>query len=141
MKGSTFQARLAALGILPSRSRPRVSNDNAYSESLFRTYKYRPAFPSQGFAGLEEAREWTAAFVRWYNEKHRHSAIGFVTPDARHRGDDVEILKKRKLRYEKARSAHPERWRGKTRRREPIGPVFLNPDRSGKEEKAEKDPG
>lgn len=97
MKGSTFRACLAALGILSSRSRPRVSNDNAYSESLFRTYKYRPAFPSQGFAGLEEAREWTAAFVRWCDEKHRH------------RGDDVELLKRRKLRYEQARSAHPER--------------------------------
>jgi putative transposase len=65
-----------------------VSNDNAFSESLFRTVKYCPAWPSQGFATLEEARAWVLAFVDWHNNRHCHSALKFVTPAQRHRGDD-----------------------------------------------------
>ena len=76
MKGATMLATLQALGVMPSFSRPAVSNDNPFSESLFRTLKYRPAYASQSFANLTVARQWVADFVNWYNHEHRHSAIG-----------------------------------------------------------------
>jgi putative transposase len=86
MKGATLQATLELLGIAASFSRPRVSDDNAVSEALFKTVKYRPEYPSGPFGSLEAAREWVAWFVRWYNTEHRHSQITFVTPDQRHTG-------------------------------------------------------
>ena len=67
------------LGVLRSFSRPRVSNDNPYSESLFRTVKYRPDYPRRPFGSKDEACQWVAGFVDWYNHQHRHSAIRFVT--------------------------------------------------------------
>lgn len=73
-------------------SRPRVSDDNAYAESLFRTAKYRPEFPAKGFADLQAARTWAAGFVHWYNIDHRHSGIGYVSPIQRHDGNDHAIL-------------------------------------------------
>lgn len=78
MKGATLLETLYSLGITPSRSRPRVSNDNPYAESIFRTCKYRPDFPSEGFAEIDIARKWVLAFVRWYNKEHRHSGIKFL---------------------------------------------------------------
>ena len=80
MKGATMLATLQALGVVPSFSRPAVSNDNPYSESLFKTLKYRPAYPRRAFENLLAARQWVGTFVQWYNHEHRHSAIGFVTP-------------------------------------------------------------
>ena len=74
------------LGIAPSYSRPRASNENAYVESLFRTAKYRPGCPVCGFADLEAARQWAMQFVDWYNTERRHSGIRFVTPAQRHQG-------------------------------------------------------
>lgn len=133
MKGSTFQAQCRKLGIISSRSRPRVSNDNPYSESLFKTYKYRPAFPHSGFESLEAAREWTSDFVNWYNEEHRHSAIAFVTPGQRHRGEDKEILAKRKVVYERAKAQHPQRWSREIRKWENPDSEWLNPEREPKE--------
>jgi putative transposase len=85
MKGSTMLATLEQLGVA-SFSRPRVSNDNAYAESLFRTCKYRPDYPSKPFGSLEEARAWTQKFVRWYNQEYKHSGLKFVTPAQRHSG-------------------------------------------------------
>ena len=126
MKGATLLVRLRDLGVVPSFSRPRVSNDNAYSESLFRTFKYRPEFPG-GFASLEAAREWVAWFVRWYNGEHRHSAIKFVTPEERHDGRDVAILRHRESVYEMARARHPERWTRRTRDWSQVEEVLLNP--------------
>jgi putative transposase len=126
-KGSSLRATLEALGIEASYSRPRVSDDNAYSEALFRTCKYRPEYPHQGFASLEAAREWTLALVRWYNHEHRHSGIRYVTPAARHAGHDPTILAARQRVYQAARERHPERWTGSTRNWEPIGEVWLNP--------------
>ena len=117
------------LGIEPSYSRPRVSDDNAYAESLFRTAKYRPEFPANGFADLHEARAWAAEFVRWYNVDHRHSAIGYVSPQQRHVGDDRAILADRHTLYEQARRRHPARWSGRTRNWAHIGVVTLNPER------------
>lgn len=129
MKGATLQATLTALGIVPSFSRPRVSNDNPYSEALFRTMKYRPEYPEGPFASLEAARAWVSAFVEWYNEEHRHSAICFVTPGQRHRGEDRELLAHRKAVYEAARTKNPERWSGSTRNWARDTVVVLNPER------------
>jgi putative transposase len=128
MKGSTLKETLKNLGIEPSYSRPRVSNDNPYSEALFRTCKYRPDFPYKGFASLEEAREWVLSFVHWYNHIHRHSGIKFVTPCQRHTGQDIEILAARKVLYEKARLLRPERWSGQIRNCNKKDVVLLNPE-------------
>lgn len=129
MKGATLRVTLQKLGIEPSYSRPRVSDDNPYSEALFRTCKYRPDFPERGFSDLAAARSWVQGFTQWYNETHRHSGIRFVTPAERHRGEDPVILAKRQIVYTLAKARHPERWSGNTRNWTPIGTVWLNPDR------------
>lgn len=135
MKGATMLATLQKLGIIPSFSRPAVSNDNPYSESLFGTMKYTPAYPEKPFADLKEAREWVYRFVQWYNEEHLHSGICFVTPAQRHRGEDAEILTKRKQVYEAAKSRNPARWTGETRNWLPVDEVWLNPDKPDTDEK------
>jgi len=128
MKGATMLGTLQMLGIRPSFGRPSVSNDNAYSESLFKTLKYRPDYPvEKPFDTLEEARKWVASFTGWYNEEHRHSAIKFVTPSQRHRGEDLAILSQRDRIYQEAQVQNPERWSGKTRDWTPIEKVTLNP--------------
>jgi putative transposase len=129
VKGTTVLAMLHWLGIAPSHSRPRVSDDNAYAEALFRTAKYRPDFPTAGFADLAEARQWAAAFVHWYNHEHRHSGIRYVTPAQRHAGGDSPVLTARHALYQQAREANPRRWSGPTRNWTPIGAVTLNPER------------
>lgn len=128
-KGFTMRAKLDALGVTKSYSRPRVSNDNPYSESLFRTCKYRPDYPGTPFPSIEAARKWVVRFVHWYNYEHLHSAIQYVTPIDRHTGKDREILERRKSVYSSARSRNPERWSRDTRNWNPIGPVWLNPPR------------
>jgi len=128
MKGSTMLATLQRLGIVASFSRPSVSDDNPYSEALFRTLKYRPEYPQKPFASIEGARAWVSWFVGWYNDEHLHSAIGFVTPAQRHAGDDVSILARRTTVYEKARRRHPGRWSGGVRNWERVAVVRLNPD-------------
>jgi putative transposase len=127
MKGATMLGTLQRLGIIPSFSRPSVSDDNPYAESLFRTLKYTPAYPNQPFASLADARAWVARFVRWYNEEHRHSAIRFVSPGQRHRGEDIAILANRHRVYAAAQRAHPKRWSRRTRNWAPIEQVWLNP--------------
>jgi len=104
------------LGVAPSFSRPRVSNDNPYSESLFCTMRYRPAYPSSCFESMEHAQEWVDCFVNWYNSKHLHSAIHFITPDDRHYGRENQILENRHQVYKKAQNCMPNRWSGKTRK-------------------------
>jgi transposase InsO family protein len=129
LKATSVLAMLHWLGIAPSYSRPRVSDDNAYVEALFRTAKYRPEFPRRGFADLEAAREWASAFVRWYNVEHRHSGIRYVSPAQRYDRDDVRILGARHALYQQARARMPRRWSGPTRNWAPIGAVTLNPER------------
>lgn len=129
MKSYTMQSKLVDLGITPSHSRPRVSNDNAFSESLFRTLKYCPKWPSQGFRDIEVAREWVRDFVTWYNNDHCHSKINFVTPAQRHQGVHKAILAKRDLLYQAAKAKHPERWSGRTRNWCPVSTVTLNPEK------------
>jgi transposase InsO family protein len=127
MKGQDFQNLLAHLGITKSYSRPRVSNDNAFSESLFKTLKYTKDFPNSGFESIESARSWINRFVDLYNKDFMHSAIKFVTPYQRHYGFDQEVLEKRKAVYEKARQENPGRWSGKIRNWDYIEYVALNP--------------
>jgi putative transposase len=98
-------------------------------ESLFHTAKYRPEFPDKGFADLDHARAWAAAFVHWYNEQHLHSGIRYVSPADRHAGRDRDILAARHAVYLRARQEHPGRWSRHTRNWSPIGVVTLNPER------------
>ena len=128
MKGATMKTTLEKLGITASYSRPRVSNDNPFSEALFRTCKYRPDWPTKGFATKAEAQAWVKSFASWYNGEHQHSAIRFVTPNARHAGHDRATLANRAILYANARAQNPERWSGKTRNWQPAGPVWLNPE-------------
>jgi len=127
MKGATMLATLQKLGVVPSFSRPSVSDDNPYSESLFRTLKYSAGYPSKPFESIEAAREWVNKFVCWYNEEHQHSAIRYVTPGQRHRGDDNAVLKKRMAVYEAAKEKNPQRWSGDIRNWNPVTEVWLNP--------------
>jgi transposase InsO family protein len=128
MKGATMLATLQRLGVVPSFSRPSVSNDNPFSESLFRTMKYVPEYPRDGFVTVEAARVWVAAFVAWYNDEHKHSGIGFVAPADRHAGRDVEILAARRDVYERARRRNPARWSRHTRLWNRPDTVTLNPE-------------
>jgi transposase InsO family protein len=134
MKGSTMLATLQRLKVVPSFSRPRVSDDNPFSESLFRTLKYRPEYPSQPFASEQAAQRWVDGFVQWYNTEHLHSEIRFVTPDDRHYGREQAILNKRKEVYAQARQKNPNRWTGQTRNWEPVEIVRLNPEKKGPSE-------
>ena len=129
LKATTVLAMLHWLGIKPSYSRPRVSDDNAFAESLFRTAKYRPEFPAEGFPDLNAAREWATRFVHWYNIEHRHSGIRYVSPAQRHAGDDHHILGARHALYLQARERNPRRWTRHTRDWTPIAAVTLNPER------------
>lgn len=95
-KGATMLETLYALGITPSKSRPRVSNDNLYAESLFKKLKYVPDFQPQEFETLTEARLWVKRFVEWYSEEHRHSGIQYVISEERRIGKDKVVLEQRK---------------------------------------------
>ena len=130
MKGATMLSTLQRLGVIPSFSRPRVSNDNPYPESVFRTMKYRPDYPTKPFGSLRESREWSAGFVTWYNEKHKHSSLKFVTPYQRHYGQAEECLNKRKQLMALAKARNPERWGGRATRDWSLPyEVWLNPER------------
>jgi len=136
MKGATLLATLEKLGIAPSYSRPSVSNDNPYSESLFKTLKYSPKFPEKPFESIEQARQWVYDFVQWYNGQHRHSAIKYVTPNERHTQQDERILQHRNTVYKAAQRRHPNRWSGATRDWSRVDSVALNPDKDGDKKRA-----
>lgn len=130
MKGATLKATMERLGIIASYSRPSVSDDNPFSEALFRTLKYRPEYPTRPFETGDEAREWTAGFVDWYHHDHLHSGIGYVTPLDRHEGRADATLEQRRRVYAAARDANPSRWpSGRTRAWEAPEVVRLNPAR------------
>ncbi|MDB2384552.1 IS3 family transposase [Endozoicomonas sp.] len=131
MKGSTMLATLQRLGVVSSFSRPRVSDDNPYSEAIFRTLKYRPDYPCTPFADINAARHWVHGFTQWYNEKHKHSGLKFLTPGQRHRGEAEKFMDNRKTVYELAKERHPERWGTRAIRNwELCDAVWLNPDKS-----------
>jgi len=114
MRGATLEVRLEELGVLRSFSRPRVSNDNPYSESLFRTAKYRPHYPNRPFSSKEEACQWVSSFVDWYNHQHRHC------------GEAIEICRQRSRVYELARIANPKRWNRSIRCWKQLGLIWIN---------------
>ena len=128
-KASTVLAMLFWLQIKPSYSRPRVSDDNAFVESLFRTAKYRPEFPIKGFADLDAARAWASQFVNWYNHEHLHSGIRYISPADRHDGHDRDILDRRHAVYQQARAQNPRRWTKETRNWSRVEVVTLNPEK------------
>jgi putative transposase len=132
MKGATLKATLERLGILTSFSRPRVSDDNPYAESLFGTMKSRVGYPRKPFESIVDAQAWVDAFVRWYNEEHRHSGLNWMTPIARHTGRENELLRRRADTYRKARQRHPERWSRGIRDCSPAPAVTLNPSRKNR---------
>lgn len=109
MTASTMLETLHRLGIVLSTSRPSVSDDNAFIEAFFKTVKYTAGYPSF-FKDLDHARRWFAGFVHWYNTEHRHSAIGYVTPQQRHTGEDLPIFEKRNKTLCEAYSTNPLRW-------------------------------
>ena len=109
MKGVALVALMYRLSVGLSYSRPRVSDDNPFIESFFRTLKYRVGYP-KWFTSLDNARAWFANFVHWYNSEHKHSAIKYVTPIQRRRGEDIAILANRHAVLEEARQRNPERW-------------------------------
>ncbi len=126
MKGATMIATMQKLGILPSFSRPLVKDDNPFSEALFKTLKYCPAYPSKPFESPETASKWVSEFVRWYNNEHLHSGINFTTPSSRHSGEDEVVLSNRAEIYRKAQENKPERWSGKIRDWSKKEAVYLN---------------
>jgi putative transposase len=127
MKGTTILVLFFALGILPSYSRPRVSNDNPFSESLFKTLKYRPGYPKR-FRDTDQARRWFANFVHWYNTEHRHSGIGYITPEDRHQGRTPQIMAHRNETLAAARAKYPERWPNGQMHWNEYPVVYLNPE-------------
>ena len=139
MKGVTMMATLQDFGVVPTFSRPSVSNDNPYSESLFTTLKYRPQYPLRAFESLLVARQWVDRFVHWYNQEHRHSAIRFVATHERHEGLEGCLLQRRDDVYVAAKAANPQRWSGPTRNWQPVRVVHLNPDKSGAEKIRQKE--
>lgn len=129
MRGANMLAMMHQLGVSPSFSRARVSNDNAYAEALFKTAKYCPMWPEKPFDTLEQARDWVMQFVCWYNTQHRHSSLKYVTPDERHRGLANALLRSRTCLYMAARARHPQRWSAGVRNWKLSDAVYLNPER------------
>ena len=126
MRGSTILSTLQQLGVTPSFSRPRTSDDNPYSEALFKTLKYKINYP-KFFSSLHEARSWIGDFVDWYNTEHKHSGIGMITPEQRHSGKGDKIMAKRNWVMVEAYNKKPSRWSNKTRNWNNIKEVYLNP--------------
>lgn len=127
MKGATMLATMQWLGVASSFSRPRTSNDNCYSEALFKTLKYVPEYPERPFETVDAAKLWVSDFVRWYNTEHLHSGVNYVTPEDRHRGKDSEILRLRQEVYEEAKANMPSRWRRGVKKWDYQSVVYLNP--------------
>ena len=131
-RGSPMTARctaqmLADLGVTQSLSRPRVSNDNPYSEAQFKTVKYHPGFPGR-FSNIEEAKEFCRGFFPWYNTGHRHGGIGLLTPEQVHSGLAPEVIRQRQDVLAAAYAARPERFvAGPPHAAEPSAEVWINP--------------
>lgn len=109
MRSKTVALLLADLGVTKSHSRPRVPDDNPFSEAQFKTMKYRPDYPDR-FGSLAAARQWAREFFRWYNQDHYHSALGLMTPAMVHAGLADTITSQRQAVLSAAYAAHPERF-------------------------------
>jgi putative transposase len=110
MRSKAVTALLQDLNVTQSHSRPRTSNDNAYSEAQFKTLKYRPDYPGQ-FGTLEEARAWVSRFVNWYNQEHYHSGLSLLTPQMVHQGESQVVCQQRQQVLSAAYAIHPERFK------------------------------
>ena len=127
MKAKPLVRLLAELGVGRSLSRPRVSNDNPFSESQFKTLKYCPAFPER-FGSLHDARGFCQYFFTWYNREHHHSGLGLLTPESVHYGLADQILARRQQILDRAFAANPERFvKGRPRPLRPPATVWINP--------------
>ncbi len=129
MKGVTMRAMLDQLGVMPSFSRPAVSNDNPFSEALFKTLKYQSSYPHHPLQDLAAARTWVNTFVNWYNFEHRHSAIKFATHVQHHEGIDASMLENRIKVFKAAKALNSERLSGQTRNWQPILVAHLIPEK------------
>ena len=125
MRSSVLADLLADAGITRSHNRPRVSNDNPFSESEFRTMKYRPNYPGT-FDDIEAARVWVAAYVCWYNAQHRHSGIALFTPDEVHNSAWQQRWEHRDAALQAYYDAHPERFRARPHTASPKPVVGIN---------------
>jgi len=131
MKSKPVAWLLSELGVTKSHSRPGVSNDNPFSESQFKTLKYRPEFPER-FGSYEDAMSFCEVFFRWYNQEHRHSGIGLMTPEVVHYGEGEKVRAARQEVLLRAYLKHPERFVKKV----PQAPklpeaVWINPPKEG----------
>jgi putative transposase len=129
-RGSPMMAKSTAqlyadLGILKSHSRPRVSNDNAFSEAAFKTFLYRPDMPER-FGSLEDARAYYEQLFDWYNERHYHSGLALLTPASVHRGACHQIIERRQAILDDAYAAHPERFADRPIQRSTVSEVWIN---------------
>jgi putative transposase len=109
MTSKTVALLLADLGVTKTHSRPHVSNDNPYSESQFKTMKYRPTYPDR-FGSIQDARAWARAFFHWYNQEHHHTGLGLLTPATVHYGEAQSVIGQRQQVLRAAYAAHPERF-------------------------------
>lgn len=127
MTSRSLALTYADLGVVPSFSRPRVSNDNPYSESQFKTAKYHPTYPD-AFVDEEDASAHFEKFFAWYNHEHRHGGIAFFTPADVHFGRVEQVLVTRQAALDRAFGAHPERFpRGRPVHERPPNEVWINP--------------
>jgi putative transposase len=135
MTSKALALLLSDLGVTKTHSRPYTSNDNPFSESQFKTLKYRPEFPRR-FGSIEDARVFCRNFFRWYNHQHRHSGIGLLTPEVVHYGMAKEVTKRRQQVLEEAYRNHPERF-VKGQPKAPVLPeeVWINPPLEDSKEK------
>ena len=126
MKSTTVGQLLADLGVTKTHSRPHVSNDNPYSESLFKTLKYRPDFP-ECFGCIEDARNFCRDFFNWYNKDHKHSGIAWLTPEDVHYGRVEEVVSKRQIVMDEVYLKIPERFvKGPSIVKKPDNQVWIN---------------
>ena len=127
MKSKPVALLMADLGVTKTHSRPHVSDDNPYSESQFKTMKYRPEFPER-FGSLEDARAFCVGFFKWYNTEHRHTGIGLLTPETVHYGLAEGVIEGRQKALDRAYAAHPERFVKKPPAPPELpGKVWINP--------------
>ena len=126
MKGTSLMALFSKLHIVNSYSRPRVSNDNPFSESFFKTLKYSPKYPAK-FNSIEEARVWMANFIDNYNNNHRHSGINYFTPNQMKSGDYKNLVAIRNQTIKEAREKNPQRWSKAVKQWSTNHKVILNP--------------
>lgn len=126
MKSTTVGQLLADLGVTKTHSRPHVSNDNPYSESLFKTLKYRPDFP-ECFGCIEDSRNFCRDFFNWYNKEHKHSGIAWLTPEDVHYGRVEEVVSKRQVIMDEVYKKNPERFvKGPSIVKKPDNQVWIN---------------